>query len=146
MSRIQGRLPVVQRLAALQRAGCSVDVLYADMGSRDHRILKTAGVGLQRFCLASDHLTRGTPYAYEHSKYLMIEGTTNNVGVDRRIVFTGSENLDDLALGHTDDRLVRYVETADDDPIFTTYQLNFSLGRQIVGESLQSTGNCSGDD
>jgi hypothetical protein len=117
MSRIDGREPVIKRLAALRQHGCNVHVLYAAISNPDRHILTAAGVGLHRVCLANPG-HRKTPTAYVHDKYLLVAGTNKGLGPDRRIVYTGSDNLVDQALTHTDDRLMRYVETSQHSPVF----------------------------
>jgi hypothetical protein len=68
------------------------------------------------------------------------------LGANRRIVYTGSDNLDNKALTNTDDRLERYVEPAADSPIFNAYLDNFTHLLSLSHYGHQSTANCSADD
>jgi hypothetical protein len=145
MSRINGRAPVMRRLARLRASGCDVEVAFAELGAHDHRILAKAGIGLHRVCLALPHaLNHITDYL--HSKYLLVGGMDKRLGPNRRIVYTGSENLDNKALGSTDDRLERYVEPAADSPIFDAYLANFTHLLSLSHFGHQATANCSADD
>lgn len=145
MSRINGRVAVIRRLATLHNRGCNVQVAYAELGARDHHILASAGVRLHRVCLARpQNLHKVVDFL--HSKYLLVGGTYRRLGSNRRIVYTGSENLDDKALTKTDDRLVRYVEPAGYSPVFDAYFNNFTHLMSLSHFGHQSTTNCSGDD
>jgi phosphatidylserine/phosphatidylglycerophosphate/cardiolipin synthase-like enzyme len=144
MSRINGRTAVMRRLAALRHSGCNVEVAYADIGAGDRRILARAGVGLHRVCLAP---VGGAPTIseYLHSKYLLVAGTDTRLGPNRRIVYTGSANLDDQALTRTDDRLERYVEPGGHSPVFDAYFSNF-VHLMRLSQGHQSSARCVGDD
>jgi hypothetical protein len=143
MSHIGGRTAVIRRLAALRHSGCNVDVAYADIGTRDRRLLAHAGVGLHRVCLASRAAPR-TVTEYLHSKYMLVAGTQAGVGANRRVVYTGSANLDDQALTRTDDRLERYVEAGGHSPVFDAYYNNF-LHLVHLSQGHQATRRCISD-
>jgi hypothetical protein len=81
-----------------------------------------------------------------HSKYVLVGGMEKRLGANRRVVYTGSENLDNNALQNTDDRLERYVEPAGNSPIFDAYFNNFLHLISLSHFGHQSTANCSGDD
>jgi phosphatidylserine/phosphatidylglycerophosphate/cardiolipin synthase-like enzyme len=145
MSRINGRAAVMRRLAELNRAGCNVQIAFAEIGPHDHAILADAGIGLHRVCLAVPSDLH-TVTDYLHSKYLLVAGNDRELGPNRRIVYTGSDNLGKTALSHTDDRLERYVEAAGTSPIFDAYLANFRQLMALSHFGHQSTATCSGDD
>jgi hypothetical protein len=145
MLRINGRLPVVKRLAALRRSGCNVQVAYSGMGVHDRKILAQAGVGMHRVCVAKRG-SLGKPIAYVHSKYILVAGTEKGLGPNRRIVYTGSENIANSALVNADDRMERYVEPAAHSPVFDAYFNNFKQLLAISKLSPQSTTDCGAGD
>jgi hypothetical protein len=145
MSRINGRTQVMRRLVRLRRSGCDVEVAFGELGAHDHHILAQGGVGLHRVCLALPRaLTHITDYL--HSKYVLVGGMEKRLGANLRVVYTGSENLDNTALTRTDDRLERYVEPAADSPIFDAYFANFTHLLSLSHFGHQATANCSADD
>jgi hypothetical protein len=135
----------MRRLARLRASGCDVQVAFARIDARDHHILARSGVGLHRVCLARP--TRlGKVSDYLHSKYVLIGGMDKKLGANRRIVYTGSDNLDNQALRRTDDRLERYVESGRHSPIFNAYLNNFTHLLSLSHFGHQSTATCLADD
>jgi phosphatidylserine/phosphatidylglycerophosphate/cardiolipin synthase-like enzyme len=124
MFRIHGRPLVMRALGKLRRKGCDVQVIYADIGRADRRALAASHVGLHELCKAGSAAT-GTRRSFVHSKYVLIAGNVEGIGHNKRVVYTGSDNLDDVSLTKTDDRLVRYIEPPQTAPIFEAYAKNF---------------------
>jgi hypothetical protein len=142
MYRVNQRPQVVDQLRRLVDLGCTVDIVYAEIGRSVRNTLAADGVGLQRLCLATP--SRPTRVAaYLHSKYVLVAGDVEGLGSDARIVYAGSGNLDNEALTKTDDRILRYVEPGGASPVFNGYAANFQHLQSVSANGTQSRGKCS---
>ncbi|GIF05860.1 phospholipase D-like domain-containing protein [Actinoplanes siamensis] len=110
------RTEVAKKLAALAKAGCWVDVVYAAGPSSNPyaytsenvvNALKAGGanVGLHSCAVAYDGRT-----LKPHSKYLLIDGQYDDDQIPR--VFTGSANLAFSSLRNADETIVRVRSAA----------------------------------
>jgi hypothetical protein len=150
---IKGRLTLMKRLALLQESGCHVTVVYATMTPRDKRILRRSGAALDAVCTVPNK--RKNPHEvnqYVHSKYLLVEGTDNVLGRNRRIVYTGSENWTNKSLSGSDNRMMRYVEPANvraphavNSPLFDHYDANFHA-LQLISAANKEKAHCAAAD
>jgi phosphatidylserine/phosphatidylglycerophosphate/cardiolipin synthase-like enzyme len=148
MFAISGSTSAVRALASLAAAGCRVRIVYAAISHAAYRTLHRRNVHLQQLCTTTlNHDNVFQSRYYVHSKYLLIAGTSRTLGRDRRIVYTGSENLGAGSLANDDNRDIRYVEPATDAPLYSAYRHNFHhLGvigaeRPELGYACQATGN-----
>jgi hypothetical protein len=145
---VSGRPAIMRNLVALRDAGCSVTLAYTTISADDYRLLHRSRVRLQRVCVRAPNYTgRGSPtqVQYVHSKYLLIDGHDTTLGRGlRKIVYTGSENWTAEALSRSDDRMVRYVESTSDDPVFRQYFSNFhNVMTSAVSGPMVQTSTCA---
>lgn len=132
MASVSGRSAAIHRIAGLEQSGCHVRFLYDTISAGDRRILSSAHVALYQLNLPA---TATRQHLYVHSKYVLVEGSEHGLGANRRILYTGSPNLSDGSLTRSDERMIRYVESATADPIYRAYHHNFDtmLGFAIPG-------------
>jgi PLD-like domain len=130
MSTISGRGRVLQELATLARAGCPVHVVYTVISRAAYRALHQRHVSLQQLCTRTASRNHQPRYSV-HSKYLLIAGTAHGLGRDRRITYTGSENLQTGSLTSADNRDIRYVEPGTDAPVYRAFRANFGQLRRL---------------
>jgi hypothetical protein len=89
-------LYIARYLAGMKRQGCRVRVLYGLMAPRIHRLLKNNRVPSRRTIFdrsGDDHADY-----YTHMKMLTVNGAYGRAR-NHRIVFTGSENFSQKAIG-----------------------------------------------
>jgi phosphatidylserine/phosphatidylglycerophosphate/cardiolipin synthase-like enzyme len=148
MFSISNGSPAVRELADLAAAGCRVRIVYASISHAAYRTLHHRNIHLQQLCTSTlNHDNVYQSRYYVHSKYLLIAGTSRTLGRDRRIVYTGSENLGTGSLTNDDNRDIRYVEPATDAPLYSAYRHNFHhLGvigaeRPELGYACKATEN-----
>lgn len=100
-------LYIARYLAAMKRQGCRVRVLYGLIAPRIHRVLKNNKVPSRRTIFdrsGDDHADY-----YTHMKVLTVNGVYGPVR-NRRLVFTGSENFSQKAVG-SDEVWMRVVSS-----------------------------------
>ncbi|SFO84180.1 Phosphatidylserine/phosphatidylglycerophosphate/cardiolipin synthase [Amycolatopsis arida] len=115
-----GRDAIADRLAALGRAGCRIDIAYTEM--LDGPAAELRGV-------PNVTLRRVDRDGYIiHSKYMLIEGTYAEVA-NRKVVFTGSHNYSNAALHRNDEAMVRIYSN----PIHDQYAANFAAVLRSLG-------------
>lgn len=94
-----GRTAVAERLAALAREGCEVDIVYTRMLDGPRNALS----GVPNVTLSQ--LPDDEDGTIIHSKYYLIEGSYADA--ERTVVFTGSPNFSNAALRANDETMVR---------------------------------------
>jgi phosphatidylserine/phosphatidylglycerophosphate/cardiolipin synthase-like enzyme len=141
---IRGRSATLHELADLADAGCHVHIVYTAISRAAYRTLHQPRVRLQQLC--TTQTTHHQSRYYIHSKYLLIAGTTHDLGRDRRILYTGSENLTSGSLTDADNRDIRYVESASDAPIYTAYHDNFQQMNSLGGHKTELGYGCGASD
>jgi phosphatidylserine/phosphatidylglycerophosphate/cardiolipin synthase-like enzyme len=125
---------VTQRLVALSRAGCEVQVAYTDMSKATKSKLAAGGVSTMRLSDSTYPLPGGTTgRIFIHDKYLLISGAIKSGGSvvrDQDVLQTGSQNLTQVGLHHNDDEIVRIRTTASeraaDTSLFNAYSANWN--------------------
>jgi phosphatidylserine/phosphatidylglycerophosphate/cardiolipin synthase-like enzyme len=145
------RQGIADKLLALKRAGCTVEVLYAETDSAKSQggtpgtweTLHTSGGPTAR-CYNDDRdpLNPGqkltTPYII-HNKYLLIDGMY--AGARDKVTFSGSQNWTAPALRENDEAIVK----VDDDAVHDMYRASFTrmMGVAWPG-SAANTDLCKG--
>ncbi|MFF8831876.1 phospholipase D-like domain-containing protein [Streptomyces sp. NPDC015131] len=131
------RNEVAQALAALDTAGCYVDVVYRTMSDEARATLEGSGVTLHQ--LNSD--TWSDTLTSTHSKYALVEGTYNGKA-DQKIVFTGSHPYTKSALTTNDEALLKWDDSAAGDvphtpSVYDSYRYNFWAQRAAADAQPQ---------
>ncbi|QCX76576.1 hypothetical protein C9F11_14525 [Streptomyces sp. YIM 121038] len=132
------RKQIADKLVALQKAGCSVDLVYAETDSAKSQngrpgtwegLHKPGGPALRCFNDDRDPLRPGqklvTPYII-HSKYVLIDGKYD--GKVKKVSFTGSQNYTAPALRENDELIVK----VDDDAVHNTYLKHFNRVKKVA--------------
>ncbi|MFC7911521.1 phospholipase D-like domain-containing protein [Streptomyces nigra] len=138
------RLAVAQKLVALQKAGCSVDVVYSvtDSGSSSGtwETLHASGGPALRCYNWDDDGDSNTASRIVHSKYLLIEGKYDGT-TGQKVLWTGSHNYSGPALTKNDEALLKVdVDTAHD-----AYVTNFTAVKAAaVPGTADNTDACKG--
>lgn len=99
-----GRMSLVQALAARSREGCDVRIIAGDstavpFGTKSSNVFTDAGVAVTRYP------DRNAGWAL-HSKYLLIDAPFEGSVVHRNLVFTGSHNWTSQALNSNDETML----------------------------------------
>ncbi|WP_190135040.1 phospholipase D-like domain-containing protein [Streptomyces longispororuber] len=132
------RQQIADKLVALKKAGCSVDLVYAETDSARSQhgepgtwetLHKAGGPALRCFNDDRDPLRPGhkltTPYII-HSKYVLIDGVYD--GKRNKVAFTGSQNYTAPALRENDESIVK----VDDDAVHDTYRAHFDRVKKVA--------------
>lgn len=110
--------PVAHQLRAMQSAGCTIEIVLTHANKTVLNDLTapggTHGLPILRYLPDDGH------HAYDHSKYLLIDGTY--AGRKQRLVLTGSVNYTGDSFAAQDETLV----TAADSALEQRYAANFS--------------------
>ncbi|MFH9613877.1 phospholipase D-like domain-containing protein [Streptomyces pratensis] len=124
------RQGVAEKLTALQKAGCSVDVLYAETDSAagsgtpgTWEALHASGGPALRCYNHDEDGVPSTTNSVIHSKYLLIDGKYD--GVVNKLVWTGSHNYSGPALRENDEALLKI----DDSTYHDAYVANFNAAK-----------------
>jgi PLD-like domain len=149
---ISGRPLLIRRLAALQQSGCLVQIIYSTISAKDRSALTNAGVQLWQACTPADARNQDTAQ-FLHSKFFLIAGSQRSVGENRRIVYTGSENWNTQSLSGADNRMLQYVEAANDtqtghvaarSPVYDAYIQRWrSIQKQIETNGQPTANTCA---
>lgn len=98
-------VPIANKVASLKRAGCNVEAILTEPGGSTVSILRSAGVPLRDAAwnygekLATDGSKQvWGPRLYSHLKWMLISGKYG--GVNRDIVFAGSENWSGISFSN----------------------------------------------
>ncbi|KUF20294.1 phospholipase D-like domain-containing protein [Streptomyces silvensis] len=129
------RKQIADKLVSLKKAGCAVDLVYAETDSARSQggtpgtweaLHKPGGPSLRCYHDDRDPLASGrkltTPYII-HSKYVLIDGVYD--GRRNKVAFTGSQNYTGPALRENDEVIVKI----DDDSVHETYRRHFERVR-----------------
>ncbi|MFJ4833697.1 phospholipase D-like domain-containing protein [Streptomyces sp. NPDC088747] len=138
------RLAVAQKLVALQKDGCTVDIVYSttDSGSASGtwETLHAAGGPALRCYNWDDDSDAGTASRIVHSKYLLIEGKYDGT-VAQKVLWTGSHNYTGPALTKNDESLLK----VDSNTAHDAYVSNFTAVKAAaVPGTSDSTNACNG--
>lgn len=120
------RKGVVDKLASLRRAGCSVDIVYSDTSSTAWSTLHFSGGPQMRCYDYDDDADPSTERMVVHSKYLLIDGWY--YGRRDKVMWTGSPNYSTPALRSNDEALMKI----NDDATFEAYWNNYSAVRSAA--------------
>ncbi|MEU6227761.1 phospholipase D-like domain-containing protein [Streptomyces sp. NPDC047042] len=138
------RLAVAQKLVALQKAGCQVDIVYSetDSGSSSGtwETLHASGGPALRCYNWDDDNNANTAARIIHSKYLLIEGKYDGTA-SQKILWTGSHNYSGPALTKNDEALLKVDSNADHDAYVTAF--NAAKAAAIPG-TADNTNACKG--
>jgi phosphatidylserine/phosphatidylglycerophosphate/cardiolipin synthase-like enzyme len=143
------RYAVAEKLLSLKKAGCTVDIVYAQLDTTTSaekgtwETLHTAGGPTLR-CYddnrnpADPAHPLSTPYLI-HSKYLLVDGMYD--GAPNKITFTGSHNYTGPSLRENDESLVK----VDDDTVHQKYLDGFTqIKAKAWPGTADSTNLCQG--
>ncbi|WP_330291011.1 phospholipase D-like domain-containing protein [Streptomyces sp. NBC_00576] len=138
------RLAVAQKLVALQKAGCAVDIVYSqtDSGSSSgtwETLHASGGPALRCYNWDDDGNTK-TAARIIHSKYLLIEGKYDGTA-SQKVLWTGSHNYSGPALTKNDEALLKVDSNADHDAYVTAF--NAAKAAAVPG-TADSTNACKG--
>jgi hypothetical protein len=129
------RVYIATRLAAMQKAGCEIQVIYPS---------DTIAAGVPKRLLAAGIPTYNTridiggskdPDLYVHSKYISING--NYAGKNHYVVFTGSPNFTGNSLRQSNENMVRIL---DDKATTLAFENNFATMRDTASEKVTAAG------
>ncbi len=138
------RLAVAQKLVALQKAGCAVDIVYSetDSGSSSGtwETLHASGGPALRCYNWDDDGNTSTASRIIHSKYLLIEGKYDGTA-SQKVLWTGSHNYSGPALTKNDEALLKVDSNADHDAYVTAF--NAARAAAIPG-TADNTNACKG--
>ncbi|GGR76106.1 hypothetical protein GCM10010252_13320 [Streptomyces aureoverticillatus] len=132
------RKQIADKLVSLKKAGCAVDLVYAETDSAKSQggtpgtweaLHKPGGPSLRCYNDDRDPLVPGqkltTPYII-HSKYVLIDGVYD--GKRNKVSFTGSQNYTAPALRENDEVIVK----VDDDSVHDTYRRHFDRVKKVA--------------
>ncbi|WP_327694864.1 phospholipase D-like domain-containing protein [Streptomyces sp. NBC_00459] len=138
------RLAVAQKLVALQKAGCQVDIVYSetDSGSSSGtwETLHASGGPALRCYNWDDDGNANTAARIIHSKYLLIEGKYDGTA-SQKVLWTGSHNYSGPALTKNDEALLKVDSNTDHDAYVTAF--NAAKAAAVPGTS-DNTNACKG--
>ncbi|MGP3991142.1 phospholipase D-like domain-containing protein [Streptomyces sp. 3N207] len=140
------RQGVAEKLTAMQRQGCAVDIVYAEADSKDStgspgtwETLHARRGPAVRCLHHDDDANRKTPRQVIHSKTLMISG--RYAGTPNKLVWTGSHNYSGPALTRNDEALLKIDKSA----VHDAYVRRFRLVRSSALPGLRdNTPSCKG--
>ncbi|WP_329297241.1 phospholipase D-like domain-containing protein [Streptomyces sp. NBC_00659] len=138
------RLAVAQKLVALQKAGCTVDIVYSqtDSGSSSgtwETLHATGGPALRCYNWDDDN-DPDTAARIIHSKYLLIEGKYDGA-TGQKVLWTGSHNYTGPALTKNDETLLKVDGDADHDAYVTDFN---AVKAAAVPGTADNTNACKG--
>ncbi|MCX5562897.1 phospholipase D-like domain-containing protein [Streptomyces sp. NBC_00038] len=138
------RLAVAQKLVALQKDGCTVDIVYSttDSGSASGtwETLHASGGPALRCYNWDDDGDAGTASRIVHSKYLLIEGKYDGT-VGQKVLWTGSHNYTGPALTKNDESLLK----VDSNTAHDAYVTNFTAVKAAAVPGTSDSSNaCKG--
>lgn len=139
------RKQIADKLVSLRKAGCAVDLVYAETDSARSQggtpgtweaLHQPGGPSLRCYNDDRDPRTPGrkltTPYII-HSKYVLIDGVYD--GKRNKVSFTGSQNYTAPALRENDEVIVKI----DDDSVHDTYREHFLRVRKVAWPGTADT-------
>jgi len=143
------RQGVADKLVAMKKAGCSVELVYSETDSADSSADgATPGTwetlhsvsGFAPVCYNDDHDGKAsTSNRIIHSKYLLIDGKYD--GTVKRVMWTGSHNYSGPALRENDEALLK-IDIAS---VHDAYVANFNTVKAAaLPGTLDDTRGCKG--
>lgn len=140
------RLGVAEKLVALKKAGCDVDIVYAETDSvassgtaGTWEELHTSGGPTLRCYNYDEDGDSTTTNSVVHSKYLLIDGKYS--GSVNKVVWTGSHNYSGPALRENDEALLKIDSTT----VHDQYVTNFTAVKAAaVPGTADNTPACKG--
>lgn len=122
------RQGVADKLVALKKAGCNVQLVYTETDSADSSANGSPGTwemlhsaaGLTPVCYFHDtDQNPATEQRIVHSKYLLVDGKYD--GTDNKVVWTGSHNYSGPALRENDEALLKIDDSTSHDAYVTHF-------------------------
>lgn len=155
MYAFNNRQLVAAQLVALANAGCEVQVLYTNMGSKTLKTLSAplpdqTAPPIELFQLSDNDFRYPdgtTARVFIHDKYVLISGAVDRgsgqtVTANQRILLTGSQNLTQVGLHENDEQTMQLQQTATaatgTTPIFDLYEADWTH-IHLVLEALPAT-------
>ncbi|KOG30401.1 phospholipase D-like domain-containing protein, partial [Streptomyces resistomycificus] len=140
------RKGVAEKLVALKKAGCDVEIVYAESSSAEGTgspgtwdTLHTAGGPAVRCYNHDEDGDSTTTNSTVHSKYLLIDG--KYAGAVNKLVWTGSHNYSGPALRENDEALLKIDSTT----VHDRYVANFTaVTAAAVPGTADDTPACKG--
>jgi hypothetical protein len=123
------RLYLAQKLSALKKAGCTVEVIYPDGSGSQDTIYPQVTAELRSGAVSTWN-TRPREGLYVHNKVILIEGTYQGVG-NQKLVYATSQNLTLTSLRESNEVMLRIPNNS---RAYTDYLDNF---QQIKRQSVQ---------
>jgi phosphatidylserine/phosphatidylglycerophosphate/cardiolipin synthase-like enzyme len=123
------RLYLAQKLSALKKAGCTVEVIYPDGSGSQDTIYPQVTAELRNGAVSTWN-TRPREGLYVHNKVILIEGTYQGVG-NQKLVYATSQNLTLTSLRESNEVMLRIPNNS---RAYTDYLDNF---QQIKRQSVQ---------
>jgi phosphatidylserine/phosphatidylglycerophosphate/cardiolipin synthase-like enzyme len=131
------RLYLAEKLTALQKAGCRVEVIYPD-GSGDQNTVYAAVTAELRHGGIPTWNTRPVAGLYVHNKVILIDGTYQGVP-NQKIVYATSQNLTMTSLRKSNEVMLRIPIPS----VYNAYSGNFDEikrhSRQIIPTAAAKT-------
>lgn len=143
------RQGVADKLVALKKAGCTIELVYSETDSADSSANGTTPgtwetlhsvTGLTPVCYHHDHDSNtATSSRVMHSKYLLIDGTYD--GSVNKVLWTGSHNYTGPALRENDEALLKI----DDSTVHDAYVANFNTVKAAASPgTADNVARCKG--
>jgi phosphatidylserine/phosphatidylglycerophosphate/cardiolipin synthase-like enzyme len=123
------RLYLAEKLSALKKAGCKVEVIYPD-GPGDQDTIYPEVTAELRSGAIDTWNTRPNKGFYVHNKVILIDGTYQGVG-GQKLVYATSQNLTLTSLRESNEVMLRIPN---DPTAYTAYLNNF---QQIKSQSVK---------
>jgi phosphatidylserine/phosphatidylglycerophosphate/cardiolipin synthase-like enzyme len=118
--------PIAQRLWRLDDAGCRVQVVFGHVGQSALRDLTRSG---GRHGGPELRYLPENGHAYEHSKYLLIDGRYQ--GKKQKAVFTGSSNYTNVGFHGHDEAMISTVDATLEKQYVANFGTVFAHGKAI---------------
>jgi phosphatidylserine/phosphatidylglycerophosphate/cardiolipin synthase-like enzyme len=132
------RLYLAQKLSAMKRAGCTIQVIYPDGPGSQDTIYSQITSELRSGAIDTWN-TRPRAGLYVHNKVILIDGTYQGVG-GQKLVYTTSQNLTLTSLRESNEVMLRIPNVQ---PAYNQYVANFeqikSQSEQIIGSAAKTT-------
>jgi phosphatidylserine/phosphatidylglycerophosphate/cardiolipin synthase-like enzyme len=123
------RLYLAEKLSALKKAGCKVEVIYPDGPGGQDTIYPEVTAELRSGAIDTWN-TRPNEGLYVHNKVILIDGTYQGVG-GQKLVYATSQNLTLTSLRESNEVMLRIPN---DPTAYLAYLNNF---QQIKGQSVK---------
>ncbi|MFF7338081.1 phospholipase D-like domain-containing protein [Streptomyces sp. NPDC008163] len=140
------RQGVAEKLTALQKAGCAVEVVYAETDSLagsgtagTWEALHASGGPSVRCYNHDEDGDPDTTNSVVHSKYLLIDGMYS--GAVNKVLWTGSHNYSGPALRENDEALLKVDSSTAHDAYVATFN---SLKSAAIPGTADTTDECKG--